>query len=143
MTYPMIWLVLLVAFAVIEGLTAGLVCIWFCLGSLVALFASWMGAGLWTQFILFAVVSVVAMAALRPVTRKWMKPRDERTNADRILEAEGVVTETIDNLQAAGQIKVKGAIWSARSASGEVIPAGTLVRVERIEGVKAIVTAGQ
>lgn len=138
-----VWLILLVAFGVIEGLTAGLVCIWFCLGSLVALFAAWVGAGLLAQIALFAIVSVLAMALIRPAARKWMQPRDAKTNADRILEAEGLVTETIDNIQASGQIKVKGAVWTARSSDGQVIPEGTLIRVERIEGVKAIVTPCQ
>lgn len=141
MSYPMIWLVLLIAFAAIEGITAGLVSIWFCAGSLVALFAAWMRCGLAVQIGLFAVVSILAMAVIRPLARKWISPKAEKTNADRILDAEAVVTETIDNLQGAGQIKVAGAVWTARAADGQVIPTGTLVQVERIEGVKAIVTA--
>lgn len=140
MTYPIVWLILLIAFAVIEGLTAGLVCIWFCLGSLVALVAAWFEASLLLQVGLFALVSVITMALIRPMARTWMKPKDTKVNADRILEAEGLVTETIDNLKDMGQIKVQGAVWTARSADGVVIPEGTLVCVERIEGVKAIVT---
>lgn len=140
MNYPMLWIVLLILFAGIEGATAGLVSIWFCAGSVVALFASWLDASLVVQIALFVIVSVAAMAIIRPMARKWMQPRMEKTNADRILDAEGVVTETIDNLRASGQIKVAGAIWTARSATGDVIPEGTLVCVERIEGVKAIVT---
>lgn len=139
----MIWLILLIAFAIIEGITAGLVSIWFCAGSLVALFAAWMHCGLAVQIGLFAVVSVLAMAVIRPLARTWIIPKAEKTNADRILDAEAVVTETIDNVQACGQIKVGGAVWTARAADGSVIPAGTLVQVERIEGVKAIVTARQ
>ena len=95
------------------------------------------------QIALFAIVSVIAMAVIRPLARKWIQPRQAKTNADRILEEEGVVTETIDNLNASGQIKVGGAIWTARSATGDVIPQGTLVQVDRIEGVKAIVTVLQ
>lgn len=143
MSYPMIWLILLIAFAIIEGITAGLVSIWFCAGSLVALFAAWMHCGLAVQIGLFAVVSVLAMAVIRPLARTWIIPKAEKTNADRILDAEAVVTETIDNVQACGQIKVGGAVWTARAADGSVIPAGALVQVERIEGVKAIVTARQ
>lgn len=143
MNYPMIWLVLLIAFAGIEGITAGLVSIWFCAGSLVALFAAWMGSGLAVQIGLFTIVSVVAMAIVRPMARKWIEPKAEKTNADRILEAEALVTETIDNVQGSGQIKVGGSIWTARSANGDVIPAGTLVQVKRIEGVKAIVAVRQ
>ena len=140
MTYLVVWIVLLIAFAIVEGLTAGLVCIWFCLGSLVALFAAWMGAGLVVQIALFAIVSVVAMALIRPVARQWMKIEGTKTNADRIIEAEGLVIETLDNIRDAGQIKVQGAVWTARSADGAVIPEGALVQVERIEGVRAIVT---
>lgn len=143
MSYPMIWLILLIAFAIIEGITAGLVSIWFCAGSLVALFAAWMHCGLAVQIGLFTVVSVLAMAVIRPLARTWIIPKAEKTNADRILDAEAVVTETIDNVQASGQIKVGGAVWTARAADGSVIPAGALVQVERIEGVKAIVTARQ
>ena len=138
--YPMLWLVLLIAFAGIEGATAGLISIWFCAGSLVALFSAWLGAGLMVQIGLFAIVSILTMAILRPMAGKWIQPAPEKTNADRILDADAMVIETINNIEASGQIKVGGAIWTARSADGEVIPVGTLVRVERIEGVKAMVT---
>ena len=39
MNPQILWLVLLVVFAVLEGVTAGLVSIWFCAGSLAALIA--------------------------------------------------------------------------------------------------------
>ena len=79
------------------------------------------------------------MALVRPMARKWLHPKMEKTNADRILDQEGVVVEEIDNLNASGQIKIGGAVWSARAEGEEVIPPGTRVRVARIEGVKAIV----
>ena len=99
MNYQILWLVLLIAFAGIEGITAGLVSIWFCAGSLVALIATWLGASLPVQIGLFAVVSVAAMALIRPMARKWLHPKMEKTNADRILGQEGVVVESIDNLK--------------------------------------------
>ena len=139
MHYQTIWLILLIVFAGIEGITAGLVSIWFCAGSLVALVATWLGASLPVQIGLFAIVSVVAMAWVRPMARTWLHPKMEKTNADRILDQEGVVVEEIDNLNASGQIKIGGAVWSARAEGEEVIPPGTRVRVVRIEGVKAIV----
>ena len=69
MHYQTIWLILLIVFAGIEGITAGLVSIWFCAGSLVALVATWLGASLPVQIGLFAIVSVVAMALVRPMAR--------------------------------------------------------------------------
>ena len=98
MNYPIVWLVLLIVFAGIEGATAGLVSIWFCAGSLVALFAAWLNAGLMVQIGLFAIVSVLTMAILRPMAGKWMKTTPEKTNADRIRAmsdeelAEGLLT---------------------------------------------------
>ena len=44
------------------------------------------------------------------------------------------------NLAGTGAVYVDGKTWSARSLSGESVPAGTLVRVETVEGVKLIVT---
>ena len=56
------------------------------------------------------------------------------------MGTKGMVTAEIDNVCAAGQIKLNGMDWSARSTDGSIIPAGTLVRVDRIEGVKAFVS---
>ncbi|MCI5499283.1 MAG: NfeD family protein [Clostridiales bacterium] len=140
MSYPILWLVLLIAFAGLEGLTAGLVSIWFCAGSLVALVASWFDASLLVQIGLFVIVSLIAMALVRPMARKWIQPKMVKTNADRILDQEGVVLEAIDNLRASGQIKIGGAVWTARAQNDELIPEGVRVRVVRIEGVKAIVS---
>ena len=134
------WLVLLIAFAGLEGLTSGLVCIWFAFGSLAGLFAAWLHAPFLAQFIIFAAVSVVAMIVLRPMAQRVMQPKLENTNADRILEMEGVVLETVDNLQATGQAKFGGIVWTARSADDSVIPVNTKVKAVRIDGVKAIVS---
>jgi membrane protein implicated in regulation of membrane protease activity len=46
----------------------------------------------------------------------------------------------IDNLAATGQVKLGSMEWTARSTDGNPIKAGTLVKVDRIEGVKAFVT---
>lgn len=140
MNYPMLWLMLLIFFAGIEGVTAGLISIWFCVGSLAALIAAWLDAPLAIQIGLFAVVSVIAMALVRPMAKRLMHPAPVPTNADRIIGQEGVVVEAIDDLDATGQIKVGGAIWTARTVDGAALPVGALVCVERIEGVKAIVS---
>ena len=92
------------------------------------------------QIGLFVIVSLIAMALVRPMARKWIQPKMVKTNADRILDQEGVVLEAIDNLRASGQIKIGGAVWTARAQNDELIPEGVRVRVVRIEGVKAIVS---
>lgn len=133
------WLAAFIVFAIGEAVTVGLVSIWFAVGALAALFATALGAGLWLQITVFLGVSALALALFKPLSSKFLKPRVSATNADRVIGSAALVTETIDNTQAKGQVKVNGQVWSARSAQDIVIPAGTDVKVLRIEGVKVIV----
>ena len=134
-----VWLVLLLAFAALEGITVGLTSIWFAAGALAALIAALLHGPLWLQIALFLAVSILCLLAVRPLARKYVNTQVQPTNADRVIGAEARVTEDIDNIQGKGAVSVGGIIWTARSDSDEVIPAGSLVRVLRIEGVKVFV----
>lgn len=61
------------------------------------------------------------------------------TNADRVLNNVGRVTERIDNALPSGAVYIDGKTWTARSADGEVIEPDAAVRILRMEGVKLIV----
>lgn len=135
-----IWLVLMLILAFLEASTTQLVTIWFALGALAAMLASILHAPIWFQVALFAVVSAAALILTRPLAKNLMKTDKTPTNADRVLNRVGIVQDDVDNTAAAGTILVDGAVWSARSADGSPIPAGTHVVVERIEGVKCIVS---
>ena len=134
-----LWLIAMVVFIAVELTTVGLASIWFALGSLFALLASLLGAKLWLQITLFIVVSGASLYFTRPLAQKFLNSRRKATNADRVLSMTGVVKEDIDNILATGVVTVGGKDWSARSYTGEPIPAGTLVRPLNIEGVKLIV----
>ena len=140
MMEAIIWLALMVVFLIAEALTVSMVSLWFAAGAVVALLLSLLKIRIWVQVVLFFVVSGVLLACLRPMVRRHVTPKITPTNVDAIIGARGVVTAEIDNVCAAGQIKLNGMDWSARSTTGEIIPEGALVRVERIEGVKAFVT---
>lgn len=136
-----LWFALLVGFLVVEAACAvHLVSIWFAAGALVALIASFLGAPLWLEILLFLVVSSGMLALFWPFTKKFLNPKVERTNVDAILGTQGYVTADIDNAGALGQVRLGGMEWSARSTSGAAISVGTLVKVDRIEGVKAFVS---
>ena len=139
----MIWLGLFAVFLIAETLTVSLVSMWFAAGSLVAMFAAMLGAPIWLQITLFFVVSAALLACLRPIVRKYVKPRVVATNVDSIIGSQGYVTVAVDNLSSAGQVKLNGMEWTARSTSGTIIEVGTLVRVDRIEGVKVFVTPAE
>ena len=138
-----IWLVLLAAFLITEAATVTVVSLWFSVGSLAALIASLLGAALWLQILLFLAVSAIALAALRPIVRKYIHPKLTATNVDSVIGSVGLVTAAIDNITATGQVKLGAMEWSARSADGKPIPKGTLVKVDRIEGVKAVVSPAE
>ena len=135
-----IWLVLLVVFIAAEAATVTVTSIWFAIGSLVAMIAALLGAHVWLQVILFIVVSACLLLSLRPLLRKYFTPRLVRTNVDAVIGTQGIVLAEIDNIASQGKIKLGAMEWTARSSSGEKITAGTVVKVDRIEGVKAFVT---
>ena len=133
-----VWIIAIVVFGVVEGLTTGLVSVWFAIGSIAGLIASVMHYGALKQLAAFVVVSAVALAATRPLVRKYAAQGYTRTNADRVVGQIGRVTEAVDAEN--GSVYADGKTWTARSADGTVLPMETPVRVERIEGVKLYVT---
>ena len=136
---PGFWLIGMAVLLLIEAAVPGLVSIWFALGALAALLATLCGASGPIQIVLFVLVSLAALVVTRPLVKKYVNAKVQHTNADRILGQECVVTEQVDNLAGTGEISVDGKRWTARSSDQEVIPQGSRVTVERIEGVKAIV----
>ncbi len=135
-----VWLGLMVVLLFIEASTVSLVSVWFGAGALAALIASLCGAQLWLQVTLFFGIAIVLLLCLRPVFQKVLKPRQVATNVDAHIGARCYVTADIDNLEAKGQIKLGAMEWAARSTNGDPIAAGTLVQVDKIEGVRAFVT---
>lgn len=134
-----IWFGLMVAFCALEAATVTLVSIWFAGGALAATIAALLGASWPLELVLFVGVSALLLACLRPLVRKYVTPKVTATNAQALVGQVVLVTESIDNLAAQGAVKVNGVVWTARSASGANIPAGTKVRIDRIEGVKLFV----
>ena len=135
-----VWLGLMVLFLLLEAGTVALVSLWFAAGALAAILVSLLGGKLVIQSVVFLVVSCVLLALARPVLRKYYTPRITRTNVDSLPGSLGLVTADIDNVVGAGEVKLGAMTWTARSTDGSPIPAGTQVRVDRIEGVKAFVS---
>lgn len=135
-----VWLVLMVIFLIAEAATVTITSLWFAVGALVALLAGVFGAKFWLQVVLFIIFSTVTLMALRPMIKKYFTPNLTRTNVDALIGIHGYVTADINNVAATGAVKLNGMEWTARSTDGSPIPSGTLIKVDRIEGVKAIVS---
>lgn len=136
------WIALTIVFAVIEALTLQVVTIWFAVGSVGAIIANVVHASPLIQLIVFVALSILTLLIARPYLKKFTKTKVQPTNADVCIGKQAVVTEEINNTLSTGQAKIRGIVWTARSADdGVVIPAGATVTVKSIEGVKLIVSA--
>ncbi len=133
------WLVLAVVLGVVEACTPQLVSIWFSVGALCSCVTSLITEKIYIQIIVFVVVTVVTLIVTRPLAKRLTKTAKAHTNSDRYIGKTAVVVTEINNLSAAGQVKVDNSIWSARSTDNEVITKDSKVVVKAIEGVKLIV----
>jgi membrane protein implicated in regulation of membrane protease activity len=137
---PYVWLALVIIFLILELFTLGLSTIWFAGGSLVAFFLNLASVPVVWQIVVAIVVSFLLMLTVRPYANKKINNAATRTNADRIVGMEAIVTETIDNIQGTGCVKVEGLDWMARTEANQPgIQEGTMIRILRVEGVKVIV----
>ena len=135
-----VWLVAMVVLLIVEALVPGLVSVWFALGALAALLAALLKAPIWLQVVWFLAVSVATLCLTRPLAQKYVNARTQPTNADALIGRDCAVTEEINNIAGSGAVKVGGQVWTARTEDeGTVIPAGEVVKIIRIEGVKLIV----
>lgn len=139
-----IWLGLVILFLIVEAACPiHLVSLWFAAGSLTALAVFYLHGPLWLQITAFLVVSCALLAALWPLTKKFLNPGHTATNVDSVIGSVGYVTAAIDIVSATGQVKLGGMEWTARSTSGAPLAEGILVRVDRIEGVKVFVSPAE
>lgn len=134
------WFGFLLMFIWMEASTVTMVSSWFAVGSLAAMIVSLCGGELWLQVTVFMVVSVILLLSLRPLAKKYVTSKIVKTNVDAVIGTQGIVLENVDNVAAKGRVKLGAMEWSARSSGGEPIQEGTLVVVDRVEGVKVFVT---
>lgn len=134
------WSILLVAAVVAELSTQQLVCIWFGAGSLGALIAASAGGSVTLQLIIFVALSLILLIFTRPILRKALRFEYKDTNAKLDIGKLAVVIQEIDPSKGTGRARLGDAEWMAVAAPEIVIPAGTTVRVDKIDGAKLYVS---
>lgn len=137
--YSVFWLVIAVVLGIIEAATLGLVTIWFAIGALFAMVFAMVGLPLSVQLIVFIISSSILLYFTKPILKKYLKVKLQKTNADRAVGEIGIVIEEIDPVLGKGQVKVRGQIWSARTVDNQGIAVDEKVEVQEISGVKLIV----
>ncbi|MDO4458671.1 MAG: NfeD family protein [Clostridia bacterium] len=134
-----IWLAVIILAMLIEAAGPQVVSIWFAVGGLAAFVSSLLNAPLWLQLVIFVTVSIIALFVTKPLVKKLRVADTQATNADRYIGMTGRVTTEINEITGTGRVLVGGNSWSAKTKNGSIIPEGTMVKVEAIEGVKLIV----
>jgi membrane protein implicated in regulation of membrane protease activity len=137
-----IWLIAAVIFAIGELATTSFFLAPFAGGALVATLLAATGAGATIEWAVFLVVSILLLAALRPVAREHMRTKSRiRTGTAALVGQTATVVERIANAEGVGCVRLDGEIWTARAYDDdETFEPGTRVQVLEIRGATALVS---
>jgi inner membrane protein len=92
----------------------------------------------WMQWLLFGLISVVALALFRrPLLRRFNVPHRD---VDTMIGEEAVALADIQ-AEGTGKAELRGSVWTARNAGGASIAAGQRCRVESVQGLTLHVRA--
>lgn len=135
-----IWLLVSVGLVIAELFSLDLVLIMFAAGALAAAGAAGVGAPLFAQALVFAIVSVLALVLARPMAQRKLQPEAHhtRTGIEALKGSSAVVLEQVD--EHSGLVKIGGEQWTARVFDAtQVLEPGQKVQVIDIKGATALV----
>ena len=131
------WVIAALALFIVELFTIGFAVICLAIGAGGAAIAAACDATLQVQFLIFAIVSLIALAGVRPLLKRAFYKGGEKvaTNASAMIGKRGVVCEEVDGDVEGGRVMIEGVDWRAITADGETLAKGTKVEVVAIDSV--------
>ena len=135
---PYVWIAVIITAVAAESMTSALVAIWFMPSAIVSMILAFFSVPVLVQVLVFMLVSALLIILSKMIFKNVLRVRPTPTNADTVIGESAVVTERICNMENKGLVKVRGQIWSAKSADGADLEPGDIVSVISIEGVKLI-----
>ncbi len=138
----MVWIAVIVFACILEIATQlQLISVWAAVGGIAALICDVYGVDSTIQIVIFFAVTFVSLALTRPLVRKLTKNIPELpSNADMNIGKIGKVTKIVNESEGIFRVSVAGDDWSAITTDPIIPDVGTSVKVERIEGVKLVVS---
>lgn len=130
------WLILVIILSILEAVTVNLVSIWFVISGIITMILSFIITDTAVLSSIFVILGILFLIITRPIVAKLRNISNDKTNLDRIIGMEGVVTLDITK-NSVGEVKVDGKRWSA--VCKKKCLKGDTVVVEAIDGVKLIV----
>lgn len=131
------WVIFALILFIIEMFTAGFAVICLSIGAGGAAIAAATDATLEIQLLTFAIVSLVALAGVRPLLKRLFYRDGEKvaTNSSAMVGKHGIVCSDVDGDDESGRVIIEGVDWRAKSLDGDTIPKGTKVIVVAIDSV--------
>jgi membrane protein implicated in regulation of membrane protease activity len=131
------WVVAALLLFIVEMFTAGLAVICLSIGCLGSAIAAAMDASIEWQLSIFAIVSFIALIAVRPLLKRLFYKGGEKvaTNASAMVGKHGVVCADIYGDDEQGRVMIEGVDWRAITTDDEHLAKGTRVVVVAINSV--------
>ena len=127
-----VWLSISIILSIIEMSTVNLVSIWFIVSSITAMILSLFIDNVLIQITVFVLLGILLMLSTKKIIKKIL-PRKIKTNIDRIIGMQGIVTEKITK-RIPGEVKVDGKYWTAFAE--ENINVNEVVEIMEINSTK-------
>ena len=135
-----IWLCVFALSLIIEAATFELVSVFFSIGAIVALIMSFIeGVPYYAELIVFVLLSVISLLALRPLMKKVLKKQKRLTNVDEFVGKEVKLTKAYEQYEF-GEAKLNGLVWNVVNVNEkESIEVGKEAIIVSVSGNKLIV----
>ena len=89
------WLCVVILLSIVEAVTVDVVTIWYVVSGIATIILSFFTDNFFIQMALFTILGTILLVTTRPILKKALKSKDVKTNFDRIIGMEGIVTEKI------------------------------------------------
>jgi membrane protein implicated in regulation of membrane protease activity len=136
-----VWVIATAVFAVGEMTTPGSFFLApFAVGALAAAVLSFAEVSVTIQWIVFIVVSIATLLALRPLAQRLDRAAvDDGVGSRRLSGTRATVLKAIPGGDDVGMVRVDREEWRAQSTDGTPIPTGATVRVAEVQGTRLLV----
>ena len=136
-----VWIIATAVFTVGEMATPGSFFLApFAIGAFVAAILAFADVSVTIEWAVFLIVSIAALAALRPVARRLdLNAVDHGVGSRRLVGTRATVLKAIPGDDELGLVRLDREEWRAQSTDGTPIPVGATVRVADVQGTRVLV----
>lgn len=140
-TWFWVWIIAAALLFIGEMLSLSFFMLPFAVGAVVAAVLNAIGLDLVWQIVVFIVVSVASLFALRPLARRWTRHGEKtKVGAERLVGMRGKVVEG-KSQSGLFRVIVEGEPWNATTEEGVVLEPGTDIEVLLVSSNTLIVKA--